>query len=123
MTFYTTRQPGASSEVRLHLTGAFDAEAVAAARSSFETIAASPVRRVELDLSGVSSIDGSGIGAIAYLFKRLVATGRTLAVTGVSGEPRALLESLGLSRILGLEPRPSRRGRPWFGGLAALGGH
>ena len=65
-------------------------------------------RRVVLDLSKVEQMDGSGIGAIAYLRKRLMAAGRSLDVAGVHGQPLALLRQLGLARSFGLteERRP-----------------
>jgi anti-anti-sigma factor len=112
-------------DVRLELFGAFDAESVAVRRASFEALAATSARRVVLDLSGVSSLDGSGIGAISFLFKRLVARGRKLVVTGVAGQPLTLLTELGLLRALGLTDTPVRapaRRRGWLGGLAVAGG-
>ena len=55
--------------------GAFDAAGVAALRPSIEALAATSAPRVVLDLSDVASMDGSGLGAITYMFKRLVARG------------------------------------------------
>lgn len=107
----------------LRPSGAFDAKNVAALRASIESLAATSAPRVVLDLSGVASMDGSGLGAITYMFKRLVARGRQLVVTGVSGQPLDMLTELGLTRILGLEtPRPAPRGA-WFGLRPSLGTH
>ena len=86
--------------------GAFDAAGVAALRLSIESLAATSARRVVLDLSDVASMDGSGLGAITYMFKRLVARGRQLVVTGASGQPLEMLTELGLTRIIGLEADP-----------------
>jgi anti-anti-sigma factor len=116
---------GSPDDVRFELSGAFDAACVAVQRLAIEALAATTARRVVLDLSGVSSLDGSGVGAISFLFKRLVARGRKLVVTGVAGQPLTMLTELGLLRALGLNATPVRsspRRQGWFGGLAVAGG-
>lgn len=108
------------TEIRLQPAGGLNAETAADWRDAFETAAASKAKRVVLDLEAVNAIDGSGIGAIAYLFKRLMARDRTLVVQGASGQPRSLLNELGLAATLGVEKTPARsapRSR-WFGGFA-----
>ena len=103
--------------------GAFDAEGVIALWPSIESLAATSAPRVVLDLSGVVSMDGSGLGAITYMFKRLVARGRRLVVTGASGQPLEMLTALGLTHILCLEaPTPLRR-RAWFGRWSLVRSH
>ena len=89
-------------EPTLRPQGALDADAVARMRGTLETAAGTAAPRVILDLSLVSRIDGSGLGAIAYLFKRLVARGRRLELTGARGETLATLSALGLLGTLGL---------------------
>ncbi len=108
-------------EARLRLPGTLNADAAASLRAAFEGLAAAPVKRVVLDLSGVMSMDGSGVGAIAFLFKRLTARGVKLALNGVGGQPLAMLQDLGLTRVLGLA-ESQRRSRRWFGGMAVAGG-
>ena len=112
-------------EVRLHVRGELNADTVASWRATFETVAQSTARRVVLDLAGVSAIDGSGLGAIAYLFKRLLARGRKLVVTSVAGQPLALLREMGLTELLGLDQRSARGAvwQRWLGGMVAAGGH
>lgn len=110
----------APNEARLNLWGRFDAERVVALRPALEALAATPARRVVLDISAVAMIDGSGLGAIAFLFKRLVASGRKLVLTGASGQPLTLLTELGLGDLLGLTAAPAMcrpAPRRWFGGL------
>lgn len=103
-TLATAKNTAAShEEVRTQFAGVLNAEGVAACRAVFEALAKSSARRVVLDLSGVSAIDGSGLGAISYLFKRLVARGRKLVLTSVAGQPAAMLTELGLARLLGME--------------------
>ena len=51
---------------------------------------------VMLDLSRVSFIDSTGIGALVTLHKRLVAKGHRLRVLGLRGQPLQLLINLKL---------------------------
>jgi stage II sporulation protein AA (anti-sigma F factor antagonist) len=88
-----------------------DAEGSLKLRPVLEALAkVSPTnaRRVVLDLSNVDQMDGSGVGAIAFLRKRLQAAGQNLDVSGARGQPLALLHQLGLARSFGLteERRP-----------------
>jgi len=120
----TTRLAATKEEARLQVCGALNADSAGQWRAAFESLAFANARRVVLDLAGVSSLDSSGLGAIAYLFKRLLARGRRLVVTSVSGQPLALLTELGLAGLLGLPAQP-RRPAParmrWFGGMAVAG--
>ncbi len=107
-----------ADEIHLQMPDRLEAEAAAALRGSFEQLVASQVRRVILDLSGVTQMDGSGLGAIAFLFKRLTARGGSVSLRGVKGQPLAMLEDLGLSRVLGLR-RSNTPMRRWVGSHAA----
>jgi len=128
MTLFTSAaaSPENQGDVRLNLSGAFDAAGATAWRPAIEGLAACKARRVVLDFTDVDTIDGSGVGAISFLFKRLIASGRKLVVTGVAGQPLAILTELGLARILGLDTPTARSAhslKSWFGGLAIAGGH
>jgi anti-anti-sigma factor len=101
----TTAAPGI---LCLHLAGALDAEGANALRSGFEALGAEARQDVVLDLSRVSYLDGAGIGAVAYLFKRLAAKGRNLRLQGVIGQPLAALRQFGLAQVFGLDARRSR---------------
>lgn len=98
--------------VRLHLKGSMDGPQWLALRSGFEALSSAPVGDVVLDLSNVTFIDGPGVAAIGFLFKRLRAKGRRLVMAGVGGQPLALLRDHGLARIMGLPvermPEPRR---------------
>ncbi len=109
---------GNQAEIRLQLTGAFNADNVAAWRTAFETVAASNAKRVVLDMSAVSAMDGSGLGAISFLFKRLMSRGRKLVVSSVAGQPLKMLTELGLASLLSIETAAARpaAGRGWFAG-------
>ena len=55
---------------------------------------------VSLDLSSVTFLDSSGIGAIVFLYKRLKAVGRKLEISGVRGQPRELMELLRIHKAI-----------------------
>lgn len=91
----------------LSLTGHLDAEAAREFRSTAERLLGNPPKTLVIDLRGVGFMDGAGLGAIAFLAKRL---GRRLAVIGASGQPLALLLHLGLGRVFGFGgARPATR--------------
>jgi len=101
---------------------ALDADGAKALRPVMEAILAAgdaTTHRVVLDLSRVDALDGSGVGAIGFLRKRLLAAGHRLELAGVRGQPLALLRQLGLARTLGL---PERRQPFWAGLLRPLPG-
>lgn len=101
----------------VRLSGVLDGDAALQLRPRLETLAAAPGGDVMVDLQDVSRIDGSGIAAIAFLFKRLAKHGRRLTVAA-NGQPLAMLHELGLAAQLGL-PAGSARMR----GLVGLRGH
>ncbi len=103
---------------RISLAGAMDADGARTLRPLFENMCQNAGQNVALDLNQVTYLDGSGVGAIAFAFKRLAARGLQLTVAGASGQPLAMLRRLGLDSILGL-PAPVRSSR--FSLAGALG--
>jgi anti-anti-sigma factor len=79
----------------LRLPEDLDAASMEELRPTFESLARN-ADDVELDLSAVRFIDSSGVGGIVFLYKRLRAAGYNLWLTGVSSQPRRLLEYVGL---------------------------
>ena len=79
-----------------------DAEGSLKLRPVLESLTGTDAQRVVLDLSQVEALDGSGIGAIAFLRKRLAAAGQSLELAGAHGQPLSLLRQLGLARCFGL---------------------
>lgn len=91
-------------------------------RPVLESITASALpgaQRVVLDLSQVETMDGSGVGAIAFLRKRLAAAGQRLELAGAHGQPLSLLRQLGLAKCFGLA---EERRSFWAGLLRPLPG-
>lgn len=103
-----TRTTALSGALCLHLAGALDAEGAQALRPGFEALGAAGDQDVVLDFSSVTYLDGAGLGAVAYLFKRLAAHGRRLRLQGVIGQPSTMLRDLRLGRVFGLEPSRPR---------------
>ena len=101
----------------LELSGALDADGALALRPMLEEMVLRATGNVVLDVAEVRFMDGCGLGAIAFLFKRLAAQGRRLEVRGATGQPLAMFRRLGLADVLGL-PAPAKRR---FGLAAAFG--
>ena len=77
----------------------FEAADAAKLRAEFDRLANAPCS-VIVDLTRTEAIDGSGVGALAFVFKRLAAAGHTLTVRHASGQPFALLDATGLLQTL-----------------------
>jgi anti-anti-sigma factor len=88
----------------ISLAGHFDAPAVVAMRPLVEDIPEQTRGRVLIDLSAVVSMDSAAIGFVAYLFKRLAAQHRLLLLVGPKGQPKRLLESLRINRVIDIIP-------------------
>ena len=86
----------------------FDASAVADLRQEIDRLAATN-GDVVIDFARTEVLDGSGVGAMVYAFKRLVAGGNRLTVRNVSGQPLNLLNDSGLLRTLSADRRADRR--------------
>lgn len=84
--------------------GELDALGCTHIRPELEAIAASKKsQHVTLDLSQVSFMDSSGIGAIVYLYKRLKAQGRVLDISGAQGQALELIELLRIDAVITLK--------------------
>jgi anti-sigma B factor antagonist len=83
----------------LSVPGDMDAAAMRAQRSICEELA-SGEDDVSVDMSKVSFVDSSGVGAIVFMYKRLVANGHSLQLTGVKGQPLQLLTYLKLTDLI-----------------------
>jgi anti-sigma B factor antagonist len=88
----------------------FDAEQVQNIRLDFDRLATAG-DDVVVDMARTEVIDGSGVGAMVFAFKRLSANGKRLSIRNVSGQPLNLLNDAGLLRTLSGERRVSRVGQ------------
>ena len=87
----------------IHIQGDLDALGVERIRDALASLVEEDDGDMTLDLSGVSFIDSSGIGAIVYLFKRLNARDRTLTLTGANPQPLQLFRMLHIDRTVTVE--------------------
>ena len=82
-------------DIRIDISGEMDALGCSEIQPFLkEIIDTEDKNNVLLDLSNVSFIDSSGIGAIVFLFKRLKLRNEALVIRGVHGQPRELIELL-----------------------------
>ena len=83
----------------IQLTDELDADTLKTLRSDL-TLFSELDNDLLLDMTDVTFIDSSGIGAIVYLYKRLSASGHSLAIVNVSGQPERLFEMLHLAKTI-----------------------
>jgi len=76
-----------------------DAAAMKAHKPLCEDAAASG-DDIVVDMSRVEFIDSSGVGAIVFMYKRLVSGGKMLKLSGVRGQPLQLLTYLRLNDLI-----------------------
>jgi len=81
------------------VSGDFDVNTVGDVKELFESLVVQG-SDVVVDLTEVRFIDSSGIGAIVFLYKRLVAQQHKMSLVGVSGQPKELLEILKISQTI-----------------------
>ncbi len=96
-------------QVRLHLKGALDHVTSIELRDGFEALARSGSDDIVIDLSHVTFMDGCGLAALAFLYKRLHARGAQLAISGSTGQPLAVMRDHGVAELLGVHPVAMRQ--------------
>jgi anti-sigma B factor antagonist len=87
----------------VEISGELDATTVAELRPQLIAIADEMPPRVEVNLSQLSLVDSSGVGAIIALFKRIRANGDVFAVTGVTGQPLSIFKVLRLDKVFQIQ--------------------
>jgi len=100
MTF--TRTDNSSVECVVRIEGALDVHTAPEIRAVFDEIVAAGRHVVLIDLSALTTLDSSGVGAIVSLFKRVKTTGGRVIVRGVKNQPLAICKLLKLDRVFGL---------------------
>ena len=81
----------------------FDAAFVSENRSVIESSIEGDNQEFQVDLSSCGFIDSSGIGTLVFLFKRLVASGRTMRLSGLSGQPLDLITFLRIDQVIDID--------------------
>ena len=108
---------------QLLLSGEIDlASADALRRAGIRAVdALGPSDRLDIDLSGVTFIDSSGLGALVSIRNAADSAGREMSLLGASASVVRLLELTGLREVFTVlpEPGPARPGgEPWAVGDA-----
>jgi anti-sigma B factor antagonist len=94
-------------ETSVRLTGEIDVSTVGQARSLLaEAIEARPGGVVTVDMSDVSFLDSTGIGAIVSALKRARQSDGDLRLEGVQPQVLKVFQLTGLTRALEIEPLP-----------------
>ncbi|MCZ4294181.1 STAS domain-containing protein [Vibrio sinaloensis] len=65
-----------------------------------QIIAEDSGRDVEIDFSHVQFLDSSGVGAIVYLYKRLIERQRNMRIENASGQPLEIINLLRISQAI-----------------------
>ncbi|WP_070971443.1 STAS domain-containing protein [Vibrio sonorensis] len=83
------------------INGNLDAQGSRLAQTDIDSIISDPSHtEVELDFSKVSFLDSSGVGALVYLFKRLVERQRQMRIENVSGQPLQIINLLRIEQAI-----------------------
>lgn len=83
----------------LWIEGELDAVSSPTLRRAVDARLGDGIERVVLNLSGLTSIDTSGIAALVGLYKRVREREGELRMTGLHGAPRAVFKMFGLDRV------------------------
>jgi anti-anti-sigma factor len=84
----------------LEVTGELDCVAVAEGKDRMEQVPSKFENNIACDLSQVTFMDSSGIGALVFLFKRLREQNRKLILVGLNGQPKELTTLLRINRAI-----------------------
>lgn len=82
------------------LTGCLDIESVAEMKSEFDSLTANTQSDVVLDMTGVTFMDSSGVGALVFTYKRLKAKQLALNLVGLSRQPQKLVRLLRIDQSI-----------------------
>jgi len=94
------------NNLMITLSGEMDAQGCTEIRPRLEEIMLQKEPHIVIDVSAVSFIDSSGIGAIVFLFKRLKEQNRSMEIIGVQGQPKELMLLLRMDSAISLQCLP-----------------
>ena len=90
----------ANGTLHIAIDGSFDAAAVASSSFAVDHLAHSEQRDVFLDMTRTTYIDETGLATLVFMIRQLNCTGRTLTLYGLTGQPRQLVDMLGLANSM-----------------------
>ncbi|MDQ1411324.1 MAG: hypothetical protein QOJ41_3059 [Acidobacteriaceae bacterium] len=94
-------QDSGTENVVTRLDGKLSLETV---NSFIQTMRKEPAKHLVLDMSGVSFMDSSGVGALVSLFVTRKHAGKTLALANLTKQAIAVLEVSGLLKLIPAYP-------------------
>jgi anti-anti-sigma factor len=94
-------QVSGNGEVVTRLNGKLSLETV---NSFIQTMRKQQAKHLVLDMSGVSFLDSSGVGALVSLFVTRKHTGKTLVLAGLTKQGIAVLQVSGLLKLIPAYP-------------------
>ena len=86
----------------LHLDGELDADTAETLRESLDDLVARETRRIVVDLSGLRFCDSMGLSAFISAYLVVSERGGWLRLAGANPFLRKLIETVGLTRYMGL---------------------
>ncbi len=86
----------------LELESHIDTHAIQLLEPHLRALSQSEQSEIIIDMTKVNFIDSSGIGAIVFLYKALKARGREIRLMNVSGQPKEMINMLGINKVIGL---------------------
>jgi len=95
-----------NDNLTVKLSGEMDAQGCSEIRPRLEEVMQQKQPHIVIDVSAVSFIDSSGIGAIVFLFKRLKEQNRSMEIIGVQGQPKELMLLLRMDSAISLQCLP-----------------
>lgn len=93
---------------RVALTGALDVRSAAGARTALHQAMLDGVGDLEVDMSGVPSLDAVGLGVLVGARRLAYRHGRTLLLDGCTPAVAGVLRATRLHRILVRDGQPAR---------------
>jgi anti-sigma B factor antagonist len=87
----------------LKLIGNLDIETAPTLRQEIKKMEITNSKKAVLDLSELELIDSTGVGAIVSFFKRLKVQGGDLKIAHVTGQPKEILNLLGLDKAFDIK--------------------
>lgn len=97
-----------NTTLTLMFSGNLDADGSQNALPMLDNVIAKPeFNEIEVDLSNVSFLDSSGVGAIVYLYKRLVASNRRMRIENASGQPLEIFTLLRIGHAIPINSKQS----------------
>ena len=90
--------------VTVYLDGELDHHTAKGVRAELEALIESPrVKRLVLDLSGLTFMDSSGIAVLMRALRQMQQLGGSLRVTAIPLQARRVLDAAGVGRLITLE--------------------